>query len=254
MPGHLYFFRAPEYEGKIPEHQEAERHKLEDVTSVLRVALQDSDPKRFREFFYRALTMAQATFEPNGFNPTALNDLDHFKREVVQVAGPSIKWEIIRKLTNAVLIASAICLVIAFYGEHVLTLVAKNVAANDGSISVSLQNTALALATSFWGLLFASMTRNVDVTFETLLTPTADLMKPWFRLLFFGIPVVAILLLFQAKVVTISFGDKFSTALVADNAVGAIIVGLFLGAAERALPTEMENWSKRFLPSSKSST
>src|SRR5579872_4676847 len=90
MPGHLYICKSPKYPGPVPLHQEKARQQFEDFSSVLRIALQDSDPPRFAEFFYRLLTLAQATFDPSGFNDGALNDLPTFRREVVQVAGAAI--------------------------------------------------------------------------------------------------------------------------------------------------------------------
>jgi hypothetical protein len=97
------------------------------------------------------------------------------------------------------------------------------------------------------------MTRSIEPTFEKLLVPDADLMEPWFRLLFYGIAIIGLSLLFQTKMVTIAFGEKVSTAEIAHNWLVAVSLGLFLGIAERALPQEVLQWSRKFLPSSQES-
>lgn len=261
MPGHMYFQNAPEFKHQIPDEQEEARQKLENFNSVLRIAFQKDDPRRFEEFFIRLLTLAQATFAPSGFNPAALNDLPTFKREVVQVAGASIKANYTSKLLKCVAIATIATLLLsgAAQAGYDFWLNAQKKAPTDvlppsadaiKTTAFSLFNTGLVLAASFWGLLFASMTRSIEPTFETLLTPDADLMQPWFRLTFYGIPVVIISLLFQTEVVTISFGGRVSTAQIANSPIIAVMLGLLLGVAERALPGEVTQWSRKFLPSS----
>ncbi len=84
-PGHLYFVRRPGAPSPIPLHQEKVHQELEDASFVIRVALQESDPKRFNEFHNRLLSTAQAAFDPAGFNESAVNDLTNFKREVCKL-------------------------------------------------------------------------------------------------------------------------------------------------------------------------
>lgn len=248
MPGHLYFFRAPGYSTAIPVHQERARQELENANFVIRVALQKNDPDRFKEFYFRLLMMAQASFDPAGFNEAAINDIGNFKNEVVQVAGSAVKSRYTRTLVYWVIGAIALVLVLCWFFDE------KVEAANTTAIDFSLLNTGLLLSASFVGLLFASMTRSVEPTFEKLLIPDADLMAPWFRLLFYGIAIFGLALLFETKMVTIAFGEKVSTAEISHNWLVAICIGLFLGIAERALPQEVMQWSKKFLPSSQQSS
>jgi hypothetical protein len=270
IPGLLYFFRAPEFALAVPEHQEAARQKLEDFNTVLRIAFRREDPL-FREFFQRLLAIAQATYDPAGFNAFAATDLRNFKREIVQSAGAAIKARYTAQLLWWVVGAVALLLLLtvvvpSFYPSGMPTTSTDKEEPNDEegskgtssnpkpSITFSLPNTGILLSASFVGLLFASMSRSIEPTFETLVTPDADLMQPWFRLVFYGVPVLAIGLLFQTELVTLEFGKQISTAQVGHNWVVAMLVGLFLGIAERALPREVESWSKRFLPSSQTDT
>lgn len=266
-PGELYFSLRPEFpDAKPTEEEEEAKSKLEQFVMVLRVAFQEHEPTIFRGYFDRVLSNAQATFSLAGFFPNAISDLELFKKEVVQVAGSRIKSRYTAKLFWAVLFASFAMIALGLVIQGVSFMLGsdrhtggKLGAAPMTAISgfyqwesaFSFANTGLLLAGAMWGLLFASMTRNIDPTFDTLVTPDADLMEPWMRLLFFGIPSLVISLLFQTEFVLISFGGRVSTSDINQNAVVAVLMGLLLGIAERALPKEVENWSKRILPSTK---
>ena len=277
--GHLYFCAPPDYREAIPDDQARSQSDLEDFAMRLRIAFQKDEPTLFKEFFYRLLTSAQATFAPSGYRPQAMNDLATFKQEVVQTAGARIKGRYTAKLARYVLFASiaivGITILVEWIAQNHFSLPQKGTGTvsseavptidpkQQSSVGVegkaipwkdgfSLSHTGILLAASMWGLLFASLTRNIDPTFETLLTPDADLMEPWVRLVFFGIPVLVISLMFQLRLVAISFGDV-STTQISENAVAAVLFGLLLGIAERALPKEVEQWSRKVLPSSQPS-
>ncbi len=265
MPGHLYFFVAPDYGDPIPVDQQNVRDTLENVCSVLRVVFQNETPKLFREFFDRLLLSAQAAFSPNGFRPEAISDLSNLKTEVVQTAGAAIKTSYTKRLLLAVIVASALIAVLTT-GCHWLVgrmspETSADVAAGIQSDSdtegktpaarwdenFSIINTGLLLAAAMWGLLFASMARAIEPTFETLLVPDADLMPPWFRLIFYGFAILVLAFLFQLNSIGLSFGESVSTAKIDDDPITALTIGALLGIAERALPKEITYWSSRLL-------
>lgn len=266
-PGELYFsLRRDAPDAKPTPEEEESKSKLEHFVMVLRIAFQEHEPKIFRGYFDRVLSTAQATFAVTGFFPNAMSDLDLFKKEVVQIAGSRIKSRYTAKLSWTVLWVSSLMIVLGLFIQSAIVLLGNEklttgkpgqpaMTTIDGfyqwESAFSFANTGLLLAGAMWGLLFASMTRNIDPTFDTLITPDADLMEPWVRLLFFGIPALVIALLFQTEFVSISFGGRVSTSDINQNAVVAVLMGLLLGIAERALPNEVENWSKRILPSTK---
>lgn len=278
-PGHLYFYFPNDHTSVVPDDQEKAHQRIERFATILRIAFREVEPTRFQEFFKRLLSSAQAAFSVHAFRPNALNDLDQFEKEIVQAAGAQIKARYTKGLLFSVIWASCIILVVslglewmASFGTNADTeLLAQRNAAlpSDGETKPDLQSsqsksignflrwdkqfsfmhTGVLLAASMWGLLFASLTRNIDPTFETLVTPDADLMAPWVRLTFFGTAILVIALIFQLRIVAISFGDRLSTAEISDNVVTAVFVGLLLGIGERTLPKEVQHWSKKLLPS-----
>ncbi len=267
--GELNFQQNPEFLEATPEVQEAAKTDFEQFAMVLRVAFQKQEPALFREYFERLLATAQATFTPHGFFQSPLNDLKLFKREVVQLAGSRIKSRYTARLAFTVCVASVLLVLVGLIVQAAgswtglgfstpnsdpVPQLTKTRTAMHGVLAwdagFSFAHTGLLLAGAMWGLLFASMTRNIDPTFDTLVTPDADLMEPWVRLLFFGIPTFVIALMFQTQLVSISFGNTVSTSQINDNAIIAVLIGLLLGIAERALPAEVEQWSKKILPSS----
>lgn len=265
--GELSFQQNKEFLEATPENQEAAKTDFEQFAMVLRVAFQKQEPSLFREYFERLLSTAQATFTSHGFFQSPLNDLELFKREVVQIAGSRIKSRYTGQLTQSVAIASVVIILVGIVVQAAASWttagfsdpnqvpaphITNTRTAMHGVLAwkaeYSFANTGLLLAGAMWGLLFASMTRNIDPTFDTLITPDADLMEPWVRLLFFGIPALVIALMFQTGLVAISFGNSVSTLQINENAVVAVLIGLLLGIAERALPGEVEQWSKKILP------
>ncbi len=284
LPGHLYFFVKPDFPDTVPDQQEEARKQLEDIAMRLRIAFQKDEPSLFSEFFQRLLYTALATFSPSGFRMQAMNDLPTIKRELVQTAGGRIKARYNLRLVKAVFIASVLLSGMGLAIEWAAGFASNSGSTNEKSFPTqatesgtgtkdpepmrsesqsnqsigrfvrwdekfSFSHTGFLMAASMWGLLFASMTRNLDPTFETLLTPDADLMEPWVRLLFFGIPILIVALVFQTQIVAVSLATV-STATIGENVVAAILFGLLLGVAERALPQEVVQLSRKILPSS----
>jgi hypothetical protein len=247
MPGHIYFFVRTEHEkSPVPKEQEEARQQLENMCKVLRIVFFDAHKKLFDEQFGRLLTIAQGVFTPNGFRLEPLNDLSHIKEEIFRTAGAAVKAKYLWRMARTCLTAASIIFVSAallhFLDRYV---VAQGWFDGDSSgLRVSVFNTGCLLATAMVGLFFASCVRNMEITFETLILPDADLAAPWIRVVFFGIAIFIMALLFQAKVLTVAIGNV-STASIADSPVVAIVVGLLLGVAERAVPKEAIRWSEK---------
>ncbi len=252
QPGHIFFVIL---KPSVSPEQEAAREEIEKVGTVLRVVFQKEHAEIFRDYFNRLIAIGRGVFTSTGFRPESLSDLVHLRTEIVQHAGGLIKSGYNKHLSKAVAKAMVLILVVAFVLQWLVTVSSmnqwgeKSYWMNFGSMvkwdhSVSLVHLGALLAASMVGLLFASIARNLDPTFETLMTPDADLMKPWVRLLFFGIAIAMIALIFQLQVVTVTFGDSFSTAKISEDLLTAILIGFLLGLAERALPSQVERWSK----------
>lgn len=250
MPGHIYFFVRSEHQGPIPKEQEDARQELEGFSRVLRIVFLSGYKNLFDEHFNRLLVIAQGAFTPHGFRPEPLNDFDSFKEEIVRTAGGKVKSNYLLRMAIGCAIAAVAVLVLStcghFIERHALTQ--GWVSPDSVGLRASILNTGFLLTASMLGLFFASCIRNMEFTFDTLVTPDADLASPWVRVVFFGIAVFIMALLFQSKVVTVAIGNV-STAAIADSALTAVVVGLLLGVAERAVPKEVIRWSGKFFKS-----
>jgi hypothetical protein len=207
---------------------------------VLRVLFHGTEEKLFRDYFDRLLITATGVFNPNGFRPEALSSLKLLQDEVVHTAGPRIKGNYLRRLGRATILALLI-VALATVGLHVAILYAE------ASSYSWAEKIGVLLAASFIGMFFSASVRNQKLSFETLVTPPADIMHPWIRLVVYGIAVTILALILQKKIVTITFGEVFSTASIGDDFPTAVLVGLLLGVAEIALPEEVARWSGELL-------
>jgi hypothetical protein len=90
----------------------------------------------------------------------------------------------------------------------------------------------------------------MDFAFEQLQHPESDMMRPWSRLLTFGLLALILALFFQMGILVISIGG-FSTNQISSNLLMAIFVGLSLGFIDRTLPAEVRRRIDEFLNSAK---
>jgi hypothetical protein len=278
-PHELYFFVPDEWRGPIPPDQEDARQELEHFSSVLRLALAH-DQAALDSYFTKLVTIAQGAFNYRGFRPESLSTLKTLKDEVVRRVGPRLQNEYLQRLRRAVLVAA--CLILGIVtglnwfvkqgvsSGHIVATTASGssdaAAVKDGKQeqgpkvdaetkqlrlgnhvrwdgNFSILHIGLLLASSMVGLLFASMMRNLVPTFDNLLTPDADLMYPWIKLTFYGIAIFIMGTVFEEQWITVSLGEKFSTGAINENAIAAIIFGLFLGIAERLVPREVVRYA-----------
>lgn len=261
-PDEIYFYTPAEYTGNVPPDQEKAREELEDICSVLRVVLRRKYPDVFREYFNKILSIAQATFTPGGFRPQPRADLDRIRGEVAQLMGGKIKADYVRRM----LIATVIATFVVISGTIMVHLIARELS-NRGAIATiepprtgadqkrgipnlvrwdegyTIGHMGVLLTAAMWGLFLAACFRNFEPTFEKLKSSDADLMPPWSRLLVFGIVILGIAIILHRRLVVVAFGDSFSTAEINEDLGTALIIGLLLGIAERALPQRLERWS-----------
>jgi hypothetical protein len=270
----LYFFvPGKEWQGPVPPDQDDARQKLEHFNSVLRQALAQEEPA-LETYFAQLLTLARGVFTPTGFRPESLSTLEIMKDEVVRLVGPRLQNNYLVRLRKAVLVACLLILVItvgldalvkggtssghpdatggktsdATAATETKVLQLGNYVRWDANFSIL--HIGLLLASSMIGLLFASMVRNLIPTFDNLMS--ADLMYPWIKLTFYGIAIFIMGTIFEQRWITVSLGEKFSTATINENAIAAIIFGLFLGIAERLVPQEVIRYATEVVMRSRS--
>lgn len=195
----------------------------------------------------------------------SLDTLDVFKNEIVHKSGPTIKANYLKRLFFWVLCISVVITGISYLGNRLtskedgssaeIAEAAPEVEAvkatgdleSPGDGKVSFWHTGLLLAVSMWGLFFASCTRNITPSFDTLVIPDADLMHPWVKLVFYGLGIFALSLIFQLELITVAFGNVFSTSQISRSISIAILSGLLLGIAERAVPQEVSRWAAKLV-------
>jgi hypothetical protein len=238
-PNELYFWKIDTWKGPVPVEQDEAVMALEHFGSVMRQALA-AEPHVLDLYFRKLATVAAGAFNGCGFNPQALRQLETYKQEIVRKVGPGLRAAYLRKTRNVAVGAAIVIMAAGFGLEMVLNLLAQPAPASaPGATPVpgfSIFNAGLLLGSSMIGLLFASLSRGMNLTFDDLLTPLEDLLPPWIRFTFYGIAIFLLGAAFQIRWFTISTGEGFSTAVINQSWIAAILFGLILGIAERAVP------------------
>jgi hypothetical protein len=117
----------------------------------------------------------------------------------------------------------------------------------------SVPHYAILLIGSMFGIWVSFSVKNMQLTFEQLQNIDADLMKPWLRLMTFGMLALILALFFHFRVVVVAIGDSFSTSRISDDAILAFLVGLCLGFSDKVLPTEVQTRVKDFFSRARTS-
>lgn len=87
--------------------------------------------------------------------------------------------------------------------------------------------------------------RRVVLKFEDLGRLEADLLYPWMRLLFAGSLTIVLGLVFATNMINVQIGE-LSTAWVLKTALSALVVGVFCGLSEQALPGAVSQRAAQF--------
>lgn len=267
MPGQLYFWTRQNWKGDVPPAQHDLMLAFDDVCAVLRARFKERAPDQFREEFKRLLRLAQATFSGEFAQVTqGQKSLDAYKLELLRKEGPGIKNEYLKELFKAAFIANIIILlsavmlkVIVFYGYKYNIIVVESSGSYKAGVALSSikwdtryspLHFGVLLAATMWGIWLSFAVRNMNLRFEQLQNPESDLMRPWSRLLAFGLLAFILALFFQMQVLVISVGGV-STSQICDDLLIAIFVGLCLGFTDKALPGEAQRRIEEFFQSSK---
>lgn len=267
MVGHLYFWTREDWKGDVPADQSELRVSFDDVCAVLRARLQHQKPERFRAEFSRLLQLAHATFGGKYAQVSqGRKSLDAYKAELIRQEGPAIKDAYLKELAVSALVASIIIIVVAVairvgiaYAEQYQLITTESSGSTEAKAFVnsvrwnahfSPIHFGFLLASAMWGIWLSFVVRNLSFTFEQLQHPESDLMRPWSRLLAFGLLALILALFFQMQVLVISIGGV-STAQISDNLLIAIFVGLSLGFTDKALPAEVRRRVEEFFQSAR---
>lgn len=270
LPDHLYFWTREEWIGEVPEEQVKLHLEFDNTCAVLRARFLPKSRESFDAEFTRLLKLAHATFSGDSaqVGPGYAN-LKAYQEELVRQEAPAIKNAYLKELAFSALLASIMILIVSaliryglYYGElhgYVETATTRDGTTNN-SVLRSLQwnreyspfHFGVLLASTMWGIWLSFVVRNMEFRFEQLQHVEADLMKPWSRLLAFGLLALILALFFQMGIVVVSIGGV-STSQISDNLLVAVFVGLGLGFTDKALPGEVKRRYEEFFQSAKRS-
>lgn len=267
MPGHLYFWTREDWQGDVPSDQNELQIAFDEVCAVLRARFSVRDPNKFRSEFVRLLRLAHAAFAGKYAQvPQALKSLEAYKSEIVRQEGPAIKNAYLKELALASLVSSVLILAVAIFirvGIHYGKVHEAVTAEASGNIESTVVLSSVKwnsdfsplhfgflLASAMWGIWLSFVVRNMNLRFEQLQHPESDLMRPWSRLLAFGLLALILALFFQMQVLVVSIGGA-STSQISDNALIAVFVGLGLGFTDKALPGEVQRRIEEFFQSAR---
>jgi hypothetical protein len=269
MPGQLYFFNRPDFEGPVPDDQSQLQIEFDKVNAVLRSRLKDRDALKFDSELKRLLSLAHGAFAGQYAQiAQARASLDAYKEELIKQEGPAIKNAYQRELAWA---AGKASLMLLFVG--ILIRVAIGLSKQYGWLEERLSEReiilahsvrwdsdfaplhfAILLAAAMWGIWLSFSVRSLQLRFEQLQHPESDMMRPWARLLTYGMLAFILALFFQLGILVISVGGVVSTNQLSNNVLVAIFVGLCLGFSDRALPDQVRQKIDEFFQSAKTAS
>jgi hypothetical protein len=266
LPGHLYFYTRDGWVGEIPQDQGNLRIAFDDVCAVLRARF-GKDEEKFGEQFRRLLALAHAAFaEEYAQVDRATASLNAYKSELIRQEGAAIKNLYLKELAVWALVSS-VCIVFlagavryAIYVAQTYglviekkveaTVVKSAASAIRWDANFSPIHFGLLLGACMWGIWLSFAVRSMTLEFEQLQHPESDMMRPWSRLLAFGLLALILALFFQMEVLVISIGGV-STSQISSNALVAVFVGLCLGFTDKALPGEVRKRIEEFFQSAR---
>jgi hypothetical protein len=266
LPDQIYFFPKPGYVGPSPEDQAKLQIEIDEAVAVVHARFKDSPPQ-FQVEFQRLLAIAHGAFSSEYAQvEQARASLQAYKRELVRRVGPTVKNAYQKELAKAAIVASLLLVIagvllrVGLDVGRTYGLVVDSVIDGKAVVSVasaaqwnaeySPLHLAFLLAACMWGIWLSFSVRSMDFAFEQLQHPESDMMRPWSRLLTFGLLALILALFFQMGILVISIGG-FSTNQISSNLLMAIFVGLSLGFIDRTLPAEVRRRIDEFLNSAK---
>lgn len=268
LVGHLYFSTRDDWSGDVPPDQCKLQAKFDDTCTVIRSRFQKRDPEKFGELYATLLRMAHGAFAGEHAQVSQGDaSLESFRNELIRSEGPSIKNEYLRELAisagtasvGLVAIGVGLRALIHLGEKHGLIATGQNDAVGKvdslasavrWDVHFSPMHFAILLAATMWGIWLSFAVRSMNLAFEQLQHAEKDLMRPWSRLLTFGLLALILALFFHLRILTVSIGSV-STSQICDNLLIAVFVGLGLGFLDKTLPSEVRRRMSDFFQSAK---
>lgn len=237
---------APGRTAPCPDDQLALKNDIEATEAALRVLYPDPQLRlpRFREL----LSLAQVGLQSENAEPkVAASALANLKQSILMIEGGLRKSRYFKQLGKLAALYGlpplALAIGLKFGVPWFLIPVDCNV--------LKLAPLAIALALLFAGAMVGAWLsyglRTVTLTFDDLIAPEEDRLDPRVRLAFVGVLSLVIGLALYLGALEISLGKISSHDMTHRNAL-ALLVGVLLGASERALTGQVTKLVSNLLP------
>ncbi len=237
---------APGRTGPCPDDQLALKNDLEATEAALKVLY--PDPKLRLPRFRELLSLAQVGLQSDNAEPkVAASALANLKQSILMIEGSLRKSRYFKQLGQLAALYGlpplALAVAMRCGASRFLTLVDCNLQ--------KLAPLAIALALLFAGAMVGAWLsyglRTVTLTFDDLTLPEEDRLDPRVRLAFVGVLSLVIGLALYLGAVEVSVGKISSHDITHRNAL-ALLVGVLLGASERALTGQVTKLVSNLLP------
>jgi hypothetical protein len=231
--------------GDCPDDQLALKNDLEAAEAALKVLYPVDEQRlpRFREL----LSLAKVGLEGNAQPKVAVSALANLKQSILMIEGGIRKNRYFKELgvlsAGFALPAFALAAVLKCWLPRFLPVL--------GSDLHAFLPFVIALSLLFGGAMIGAWLsyglRTVTLTFDELTMPEEDRLEPRVRLVFVGVLTLVVGLALYLGVIEVSLGKISSQDLVHRNAL-ALLVGVLLGASERALTEQVTKLVGNLLP------
>ncbi len=216
-----------------PDEQLDLKTEIERTLLVLQMLL-ENDEKKYFQYFLPLLSLAQCGLVGSAAQPAvARQALTALRDEVVAREAGNVKNRYLKSLgKQAAIFASCPALVFAahyFFG-----------------ITTPYSNFLLMWCGCMVGVWLSFGSRKVVFKFEDLHIPEQDRLEPAIRLIFAGLLTLTLGLVFTREMVVVTIG-KVMTSQIGTDRVVALLMGIFCGVSELALPSKIRKQAEAIL-------
>jgi len=221
------------------------------LRTVTAIYLVDNKIKRtkFRIYYARLFRVAQIGLEgPNASPDTARVVLSEIIADLLIEEAGNVKNRHMKRLGYAAVLVALPC--IAFYLALWLTFIFDSYLQALNIELAVLANFMLLLTGCFCGVWLSYAIRSSSITINELIVTDTDRLTPVSRLMLAGIFTTILGLFFVYEIIDIKVGN-FSASQIATEPIVALLIGIFCGISELALPDSVGKKAVGFIASIK---
>jgi hypothetical protein len=235
----------PNAQGPCPDDQLALKNDVEATEAALKVLYPDATLRlpKFRELLsLAAVGLAGANAAPK----IAAAALASFKQGILLTEGGSRKNRYLKELGKYAALFAGAPLLAAIVFRYVVPCFWTLLTCAKSLVGL-LTNFSLLWSGAIIGAWLSYGLRTEVLSFEELVLPEEDRLEPPVRLLFVGMLALVLGLALYIGVIDISFGKVSSHEFIHRTAL-ALLLGVLMGASERALSSQVTKLAGNLLP------